>query len=81
MTFYFLQQGLVIVLIILTCLQILISLPLSMLNYKVDDKNIHWVSTILGRMRMISTISLNEVVSDFFFFFTFGKMNKNINTK
>lgn len=57
-----------IVLIILTCLQILISLPLSMLNYKVDDKNIHWVSTILGRMRMISTISLNEVVSDFFFF-------------
>ncbi|XP_030873422.1 high affinity immunoglobulin epsilon receptor subunit beta-like [Leptonychotes weddellii] len=33
---------LVSVLIILTCLQILISLPLSMLNYNVDDKNIHW---------------------------------------
>ncbi|XP_034501616.1 membrane-spanning 4-domains subfamily A member 3 isoform X2 [Ailuropoda melanoleuca] len=38
--------GLVIVLIILTCLQILISLPLSMLNYKVDDKNIHWISIL-----------------------------------
>ncbi|XP_027974050.1 membrane-spanning 4-domains subfamily A member 3-like isoform X2 [Eumetopias jubatus] len=36
-------NGLVIVLILLTCLQILISLPLSMLNYNVDDKNIHWL--------------------------------------
>ncbi|GAB5577926.1 high affinity immunoglobulin epsilon receptor subunit beta isoform X2 [Prionailurus iriomotensis] len=36
--------GLVIVLMILTCLQILISLPLSMLIYNVDDRNIHWIS-------------------------------------
>ncbi|XP_014930938.1 membrane-spanning 4-domains subfamily A member 3-like [Acinonyx jubatus] len=36
--------GLVIVLMILTCLQILISLPLSMLVYNVDDRNIHWIS-------------------------------------
>ncbi|XP_027436647.1 high affinity immunoglobulin epsilon receptor subunit beta-like isoform X2 [Zalophus californianus] len=39
-------NGLVIVLILLTCLQILISLPLSMLNYDVDDKNIHWISLL-----------------------------------
>ncbi|XP_073739791.1 high affinity immunoglobulin epsilon receptor subunit beta-like isoform X2 [Callorhinus ursinus] len=39
-------NGLVIVLIFLTCLQILISLPLSMLNYNVDDKNIHWISLL-----------------------------------
>ncbi|XP_046926670.1 uncharacterized protein LOC124505002 isoform X4 [Lynx rufus] len=36
--------GLMIVLMILTCLQILISLPLSMLIYNVDDRNIHWIS-------------------------------------
>lgn len=47
-----------------------------MLNYNVNDKDIHWVSAVLGRMRMISTISLNDVGSDFFLL-TFGKMNKN----
>nr|XP_025874403.1 membrane-spanning 4-domains subfamily A member 3-like [Vulpes vulpes] len=39
--------GLVIVLMILTCLQILISLPLSMLSYNVDDENIHWIYVLL----------------------------------
>nr|XP_055173839.1 membrane-spanning 4-domains subfamily A member 3-like isoform X2 [Nyctereutes procyonoides] len=39
--------GLVIVLMILTCLQILISLPLSMLSYNVDDENIHWICVLL----------------------------------
>ncbi|XP_039101019.1 high affinity immunoglobulin epsilon receptor subunit beta-like [Hyaena hyaena] len=38
--------GLVIVLMILTCLQFLISLPLSMLIYDVDDGNIHWISVL-----------------------------------
>ncbi|XP_022362120.1 high affinity immunoglobulin epsilon receptor subunit beta-like [Enhydra lutris kenyoni] len=52
--------GLVIVLMILTCLQILISLPLSMLNYNVNDKDIHWIS-LLFRWKTPSESIYEEV--------------------